>query len=86
MDIKSAGAEWRAVRIQKAIRLASMICDVSEDQLSILINEIEDDRGVLVIYWENQPTDTQRRAFSKSWAECSESEDRVCHKVGKGAF
>lgn len=77
---------WREVRLQKAIYWASVISDVSGDQLAALISEIEDRRGTLVIHWLHEPTQTQRRAFSEAWQVCKEDGDKILHFAPSEGF
>lgn len=69
----------RIERLQKALRIASAICGLSEQQAELLIAKLEDLNGILKISWIHPPSPLQRTAFSLAWVECKETADRVEH-------
>lgn len=73
MQYYFAEEEWRAKRLQKALRLASTILGTSIAQLEVLICEISDHNGKLGVVWNQDHTLQQELAFRAAWAECGES-------------
>lgn len=65
--------QWRIDRLDKAARLACVILACSRDQLDALIDELRDQRGVLIIYWLYDWTKQQELAFETAWRECGET-------------
>jgi hypothetical protein len=73
MQYYFAEEEWRAKRLQKALRLASTIMGTSIGQLELLISELSDHNGRLGVVWNHDHTPQQELAFKAAWAECGES-------------
>jgi len=64
---------FRTKRLEKALRIACAIMSVTEQQADMLINNMEDYRGTLLVRWNSWPiTDHQRAAFEAAWRECDE--------------
>lgn len=83
MDYYFAQEEWRAKRLQKALRIASAILGTSLAQLDVLIREISDHNGNLHILWNHGHTPQQELAFQTAWTECGEA--RVTHATFGGS-
>lgn len=73
--------EWRTLRLQKAVRIASSILNMDQRQLEALIQEVEDVKGVLVVRWLHPMTDAQKRAFGTAWELCGEKAGNTDHIV-----
>jgi hypothetical protein len=64
---------FRTKRIEKALRIASAVLSITPEQADLLIAEIEDRRGDLIVKWNTWPiTELQRHAFDTAWRECGE--------------
>lgn len=75
-------AQHRADRLRKTLRVAASIAGLTSEQTELLIHSLRDERGTLVVAWQIEPSDHQRRAFADAWALYGE--DRISHHV-KGA-
>jgi hypothetical protein len=73
MQYYFAEEEWRAKRLQKALRLASAMMGTSIGQLELLIQELSDYNGKLHVIWKHDHTPQQELAFKAAWSECGES-------------
>lgn len=64
---------FRTKRLEKALRIASAVLSLTPDQAGLLIAELEDHKGTLIVKWNTWPiTDLQRHAFESAWRECAE--------------
>ncbi len=63
---------WRVERIQKAAKLACAIQGLTLDQLDVLVDEVKDHKGELVVKWKHQQTPQQEAAFQTAWEFCGE--------------
>lgn len=71
--------EWRAKRLQKALSIACKMIGITELQAENLIDKIQDDRGLLAVFWKHRWTKRQEEAFSIAWGLCGEEEKAVAH-------
>ncbi len=65
------------------IRLAKVLISILEKPQFYngnLINELNDHKGGLTIYWNKEPTAEQIDIVSKAWEEVGELKDHVEHK------
>lgn len=67
------GELWREERVYKTLRIAGKILGVSLEQFDLLIDEIQDHKGQLAIFWKAPQTTRQAQAFTDAWAECKEN-------------
>lgn len=73
------GAPHRIDRLKKAVKIATAICGLSEDQAKLLITRVNDHKGQLEVEWTCAPTDQQRLAFGVAWEQCKEPAANVTH-------
>lgn len=79
------GALHRRERLAKALRIAREILSLSESQANLLIHDVRDQRGLLIVNWSAAPTERQCSAFSTAWELVGEKPDRVQHRTaGQG--
>lgn len=71
--------EWRLKRLQKATRIACAIMGLTEQQAELLIQSIQDERGLLAVTWNQPWTKQQELAFNTAWGECGEQAASVVH-------
>lgn len=69
----STGADYRAARLRKCARLAAAIMGLSPEQFALLVAEMDDARGVLIVTWRTEPAGRAQLAVDAAWAECGES-------------
>ncbi len=78
------GAQHRIERLKKAVRIATAMCGLSEDQAKLLITRVHDHKGQLILSWTCMPTEQQRLAFGVAWEQCSEPAANVSHVLDDG--
>lgn len=71
----------RHERLLKARRLAAFQMGLSVSQLDRLIHEIKDDKGDLLVFWWDKPTEKCKDAWGIAWHLCGEYECNVRHSV-----
>lgn len=78
---RASEASWRVSRLTKAVNTFCSIYGITRPQLSALIDAMEDQKGILHIYWKDglESTPEQRRVFGISWGICGEPEENVRH-------
>lgn len=76
------GNQWRIDRLIKARRIACAILGMDEPQMAMIVDEIEDHKGALVVRWKSKQTPWQELAFQAAWNECGEY--AVHHVLGLG--
>ena len=71
---------FRENRLKKALRIAAAVLSITPDQAELLICELEDHKGSLIVKWRTWPiTDLQRHAFKTAWSECHEHDVEHIH-------
>lgn len=82
MRIEASRSEiegWRVDRLKKTLSTFCQIYGVSSLQADLLIEGINDHKGLLTVTWhECQPTAEQKRAWSIAWR--LSGEDPMCVK------
>lgn len=73
------GALHRIERLKKAIKIATAICGLSDEQAECLIFEVHDNRGNLTIHWNMEPTAVQKNAFAVAWEQFKEDPKAIHH-------
>lgn len=76
------GEKHRIERLRKALLIVREILSISEAQSSMLIDEVEDDKGRLIVRWVCDFTDGQIAAFATAWKLVGESSERIIHLCG----
>lgn len=77
---------FRVKRLEKARRIASAVLSITEQQSELLIAEMEDHKGTLIVKWKSWPiTGLQQHAFDAAWRECGEHEVQHIH-IDQDAF
>ena len=72
--IAHRGESWRVDRLVKAADVFCTITGVARKQLDLLVAELRDDKGDLIVTWLEQPSQRFMLAFDDAWKQCSEHE------------
>jgi hypothetical protein len=71
---------WRIDRLKKTLSTFCQIYGISSQQAELLIDRINDYRGLLTVTWhECAPTEEQKRAWSIAWKLSGEDPLAVKH-------
>lgn len=65
------------------MRIACAIMALTEQQAELLIQSIQDERGLLCIAWNQPWTKQQELAFHTAWGECGEQSEAVVHRQSR---
>lgn len=74
-------AQHRADRLKKALRIAIEVAGITQAQAEMLIAEMRDQKGTLLVAWRIAPSEQQKRAFDAAWGLCGEDQSSVTHRV-----
>lgn len=67
------GSLWRIERLQKFVRVVSTMTGLSEEQLDVLIENLHDHKGELIVHWKHGGCSPRMRlAFNDAWNVCGE--------------
>ena len=75
--------DWRLKRLQKVVRISGAMMGLTRQQFDLLIESIQDEKGLLVVEWTQPWTKSQENAFRVTWGECGELPDAVVHRKSR---
>lgn len=84
--ITEHGESWRVDRLVKSAKVFCTIVGINRKQLDLLVDRLVDNKGELLVYWLELPTERFMRSFEDAWHLCGEQSSWHFSRTTSGGY